>query len=115
MRSTGCIPSEEEIADDASPGLKQVRRQMHQANDRIRAQLNAMVNGGTRNYLQDAVITQRNGRFCYPGQGGIPLTGTRNDPRSVLYRIHTLHRTDGCRKARTIISVSWRSKREKRD
>lgn len=61
-----CIPSEEEIADDASPGLKQVRRQMHQANDRIRAQLNAMVNGGTRNYLQDAVITQRNGRFCIP-------------------------------------------------
>ena len=39
---------------------------MHQANDRIRAQLNAMVNGGTRNYLQDAVITQRNGRFCIP-------------------------------------------------
>ena len=61
-----CIPSEEEIADDASPGLKQVRRQMHQANDRIRAQLNAMVNGGTRIYLQDAVITQRNGRFCIP-------------------------------------------------
>ncbi len=63
---TRCILSEEEIADDASPGLRQVRRQMHQTNDRIRQQLNALVNGQTRTYLQDAVITQRNGRFCIP-------------------------------------------------
>ncbi len=61
-----CILSEEEIADDASPGLKQVRRLMHQTNDRIRTQLNSFVNGSTRTYLQDAVITQRNGRFCIP-------------------------------------------------
>ncbi len=61
-----CIISEEEISDDASPGLRQVRRSMKLANDRIRAQLGSLVNGPTRTYLQDAVITQRNGRFCIP-------------------------------------------------
>ncbi len=61
-----CIISEEEISDDASPGLRQVRRSMKLAHEKIRAQLNALVNGSTRNYLQDAVITQRNGRFCIP-------------------------------------------------
>lgn len=61
-----CIISEEEISDDASPGLRQVRRSMKLTNDRIRAQLSALVNGSTRTYLQDAVITQRNGRFCIP-------------------------------------------------
>ena len=61
-----CIISEEEISDDASPGLRQVRRSMKLANEKIRSQLNALVNGSTRTYLQDAVITQRNGRFCIP-------------------------------------------------
>lgn len=61
-----CIISEEEISDDASPGLRQVRRSMKLANDKIRAQLGSLVNGPTRTYLQDAVITQRNGRFCIP-------------------------------------------------
>ena len=61
-----CIISEEEISDDASPGLRQVRRSMRVTNDRIRAQLTSLVNGATRTYLQDAVITQRNGRFCIP-------------------------------------------------
>ena len=61
-----CILSEDEIADDASPGLRQVRRQIHQTNDRIRVQLNSLVNGSARTYLQDAVVTQRNGRFCLP-------------------------------------------------
>ena len=61
-----CIISEEEISDDASPGLRQVRRQIRQANEKIRVQLASMVNGSARTYLQDAVITQRNGRFCLP-------------------------------------------------
>ena len=61
-----CIISEEEISDDASPGLRQVRRQIRQANEKIRAQFASMVNGSARTYLQDAVITQRNGRFCLP-------------------------------------------------
>ena len=61
-----CILSEEEIADDASPGLKNVRRSMSSTHDRIRSTLAGMVNGSARSYLQDAVITMRDGRFCLP-------------------------------------------------
>ncbi|MBO5278094.1 MAG: endonuclease MutS2 [Lachnospiraceae bacterium] len=62
-----CIVSEEEISDDASPGLKNVRRQMQSANERIRSQLNSMVNNQTtRTYLQENVVTMRNGRYCIP-------------------------------------------------
>ena len=62
-----CIISEEEISDDASPGLKNVRRQMQSANERIRSQLNSMVNSqSTRAYLQENVVTMRNGRYCIP-------------------------------------------------
>lgn len=52
-----CILSEDEISDSASPGLLKVRRSMKIANDRIHTQLTSLVNGGARNYLQDAVIT----------------------------------------------------------
>ncbi len=61
-----CIPSEEEISDDASPALKSIRRAMQQMNDKVHAQLTSMVNGSARTYLQDAVITMRNGRYCLP-------------------------------------------------
>ncbi len=61
-----CILSEDEISDSASPGLLKVRRSMKIANDRIHTQLTSLVNGGARNYLQDAVITMRNGRYCIP-------------------------------------------------
>ncbi len=62
-----CIISEEEISDDASPGLKNIRRQMQLANERIRSQLNSMVNSQTtRTYLQENVVTMRNGRYCIP-------------------------------------------------
>ena len=61
-----CILSEEEIADDASSNLKSIRRNMGAAHERIRSVLNGMVNGSARSYLQEAVITQRNGRFCLP-------------------------------------------------
>ena len=61
-----CILSEEEISDDASPALRSVRRSIRTANDRIHSTLSGMVNGSARTYLQDAVITQRNGRYCIP-------------------------------------------------
>ena len=61
-----CILSEDEIADDASPKLRSIRRSMGAAQEKIRSVLNGMVNGSARSYLQDAVITQRNGRFCLP-------------------------------------------------
>ena len=61
-----CIISQDEISDDASAGLMHVRRSMKVANDRIHTQLASLVNGSARNYLQDSVITMRNGRYCIP-------------------------------------------------
>lgn len=62
-----CILSEEEIADDASSTLRSIRRSMRGMNDKIRAQMNAMINNTTtRSYLQDTVITMRDGRYCLP-------------------------------------------------
>lgn len=61
-----CILSEDEIADDASPGLKHIRRSITLTGDRIHSQLNSMVNGSYRSYLQDAVITMRDNRYCIP-------------------------------------------------
>ena len=61
-----CILSEEEIADDASPKLKNIRRSMLQTGDRIHGQLTSMLSGSYRTYLQDAVITMRNNRYCIP-------------------------------------------------
>ena len=62
-----CILDEETIADDASPGLKSVRRQIKQTNDKIHSQLSAMVSSQAVGLkLQDAIITQRGGRYCLP-------------------------------------------------
>ena len=62
-----CILSEDEIADDASSTLRSIRRSMRGMNDKIRAQMNSMINNTTtRSYLQDTVITMRDGRYCLP-------------------------------------------------
>ena len=60
-----CILSEEEIADDASPALRSIRRAIRTASDKIHTQLSSIVNS-SRTLLQDAVITMRNGRYCVP-------------------------------------------------
>ncbi len=61
-----CIVSESEIADDASSGLKHVRRQMQITNDKIHTGLNSLLTGSMRSMLQEAVITMRNNRYCIP-------------------------------------------------
>ena len=61
-----CILSEEEIADDASANLKRIRRSMVSVGEKIHSQLNSMVNGSARSWLQDSVITMRDGRYCIP-------------------------------------------------
>ena len=61
-----CILSEEDVADDASPTLKHIRRQMLLVGERVHSQLNSMLNGSMRSMLQDAVITMRNNRYCLP-------------------------------------------------
>lgn len=60
-----CILSEDEVSDDASPGLRRVRRSMKTINDKVHTQLNSILNS-SRTYLQDAVITMRDGRYCLP-------------------------------------------------
>ena len=61
-----CILSEEEMADDASPKLKSIRRSKLSTNEKIHSQLTSMVNGVYRTFLQDAVITMRDNRYCIP-------------------------------------------------
>lgn len=60
-----CIISADEIADDASSDLRRIRREQKTINDRIHTVLNKMLNSH-RTYLQEAVITMRNGRYCIP-------------------------------------------------
>ena len=54
------------MADDASSALLQIRRSMRQMNDKVHNTLNSMVNGSARSYLQDPVVTMRDGRYCLP-------------------------------------------------
>jgi len=60
-----CIISEEEIADDASPGLKSVRRAIRNVNEKLHSELGSILNS-SRSMLQDHIITMRNGRYCLP-------------------------------------------------
>lgn len=62
-----CIISEDEIADDASYNLKNIRRQIKLTNERIHTQLSSLVNSQNgKTYLQDSLITMRDGRYCVP-------------------------------------------------
>lgn len=61
------ILSEDEISDHASPELASIRRHIRQCNDRVRDKLNAIIhNPNMQKYLQDALITVRNGRYVIP-------------------------------------------------
>ena len=62
-----CILSETEVADDASAGLRSVRREIKASNERVKDHLNGVINSSAyRNMLQDFVITIRNDRYCVP-------------------------------------------------
>ena len=61
-----CILADDEMADDASPRLKSIRRSKLSTNEKIHSQLTSMVNGAYRTFLQDAVITMRDNRYCIP-------------------------------------------------
>ena len=80
-----CVIGEDEIADDASPALFKIRKSIRGMNDRIHAQLtNLMNNTTTRSYLQDAVITMRDGRYCLPvkAEAKISVPGMVHDQSS---------------------------------
>ena len=61
-----CIISEEEISDDASSTLRKIRQSKISTGEKIHTRLNQMVSDTYRTYLQDAVITMRNNRYCIP-------------------------------------------------
>jgi len=64
---TRCIIGENEFADDASPGLKHIRRSINNAHNKIQEQLNKiMIAASNKNILQDNIITMRGGRYCLP-------------------------------------------------
>ncbi|MCR4807822.1 MAG: endonuclease MutS2 [Lachnospiraceae bacterium] len=85
-----CILSEDEIADDASSELKNIRRLKKVTNDRIHTRLNSMVNSTYKSYLQDSVITMRDGRYCIPvkaeHKGSVPgMIHDRSQSASTLF------------------------------
>lgn len=62
-----CILSEDELADNASPELARIRRQIRITNERMRDKLNAMIKSPVyQKFLQEPIITVRNGRFALP-------------------------------------------------
>ena len=62
-----CIINEDEIFDGASPALARIRRAMRLANERVREKLNSMIRSTAyQKYLQEPIITIRNGRFVIP-------------------------------------------------
>lgn len=62
-----CILSEDEIADDASSALKEIRRDMKAINAKVHDVLSGIVAKQTNQVmLQDAIVTMRNGRYCIP-------------------------------------------------
>lgn len=63
---TTSILSEEEMADGASAELTSIRREMRRIGGRVRETLGRMISGERAKYLQEAIITQRNGRFVVP-------------------------------------------------
>ncbi len=67
MEIRRCIPDVDEISDDASSALKDIRRTIKQTNAKIHTQLTAIVSSNeNRVHLQDSIITMRNGRYCVP-------------------------------------------------
>ncbi len=61
------ILNEEELADDASPELGRIRKKINQSSIRIRENLEKMIHSkSTQKYLQEAIITVRDGRFVVP-------------------------------------------------
>ena len=75
---TTAIISEEEIADGASPELLSIRRELRRVSGKVRETLNRMISGERSKYLQENIITQRNGRFVVPVKAGAPRRCARS-------------------------------------
>ena len=63
----GAVVSEEELADSASSELANLRRKINAAKLRVRERLDQLIKSPTQSkYLQDALVTMRDGRFVVP-------------------------------------------------
>ncbi|WP_422486981.1 endonuclease MutS2 [Gudongella sp. DL1XJH-153] len=74
---SNAIISEDEISDNASTTLRNIRRQIRGKNDGIKDKLNSIINSSThRKFLQDAIVTMREGRYVIPvkqeNRGSVP-------------------------------------------
>lgn len=63
---TTAIVSEEEIADGASPELLSIRREKRRIAGKVRETLGRLISGERSKYLQEAIVTLRNGRYVVP-------------------------------------------------
>ena len=61
-----CILSEEEISDNASSKLRQIRKNIKSAGERIHTEVNKIISTHAKDYLQDSLVTTRDGRYCIP-------------------------------------------------
>ena len=66
QRITRAIISEDMIADEASPALADIRRKIRQTNNKIKDTLQSYVGGARLKYLQENLVTMRNGRYVVP-------------------------------------------------
>ena len=60
------IISEDLIADEASPALADIRRKIRNANNKIKDTLQTYIGGVRNKYLQENIVTMRNGRYVVP-------------------------------------------------
>ena len=74
-----CIISEDEMADGASPLLRDIRRKISQQQEAARARIHGMIaSSSNRGMLQDDIVTMRDGRFVIPRQAGAQSAFSRN-------------------------------------
>lgn len=79
-RISRSIISEELISDDASPALADVRRKIRIANLKVRETLAKYTGGAYSKYLQENIVTQRNGRYVIPVKAE-----HRNDVKGLIH------------------------------
>ena len=97
-----CILGEDEISDNASPELGRIRRQIKIVGERVREKLNGMLKSQTtQKYLQEAVITIRNGRYVLPVKADPGL----QPQRTALSWTRTLCLVTG--RVMPVMSTSW--------